>query len=69
MTKFVLWLIRLYQRLPLTSLHLSCRYTPTCSEYAYQSLAKYGILKGSFLALSRLLRCHPWHFGGYDPLV
>ncbi len=46
----------------------SCIYTPTCSEYAIQALQKYGALKGSYLAIRRILRCHPFHEGGYDPV-
>ena len=45
-----------------------CRYTPTCSQYAYEAISKYGILKGGWLALKRLLRCHPWGGSGYDPV-
>ena len=45
-----------------------CIYTPTCSEYALQAIQKYGALKGSFLAAKRILRCHPFHAGGYDPV-
>ncbi|OQY49458.1 MAG: membrane protein insertion efficiency factor YidD [Desulfobacteraceae bacterium 4572_87] len=47
----------------------SCRFYPTCSTYARHAYRKYGILKGSFLALIRILKCHPFHPGGYDPLV
>jgi len=46
----------------------SCRYYPTCSHYAEDALLKYGALKGSYFAARRLLRCHPWHEGGYDPV-
>ena len=46
----------------------SCRYTPTCSEYALQALRKYGPFKGGWLALKRILRCHPWGGSGYDPV-
>ncbi len=46
----------------------SCRFTPTCSQYALQALRKYGPLKGSWLALKRIARCHPWGGSGYDPL-
>jgi putative membrane protein insertion efficiency factor len=46
----------------------SCRYVPTCSEYAVQALKKYGPLKGTYLSLRRILRCHPWGGSGYDPV-
>lgn len=69
MKTVLLALVRFYQR------HLSplfparCRYIPTCSEYARQALEKYGAAKGSFLALKRFLRCHPFHKGElYDPV-
>lgn len=45
-----------------------CRYTPTCSQYALESIARYGAFRGSALALSRVLRCHPWARGGADPV-
>jgi putative membrane protein insertion efficiency factor len=47
----------------------TCRFTPTCSEYFIQALEKYGIFKGSWLGIRRILRCHPFSPGGYDPLV
>lgn len=46
----------------------ACRYVPTCSEYAIQAIKKYGSLKGSYLAIKRILRCHPWGGSGYDPV-
>lgn len=61
----VLKLIRLYQRLHLGS---SCRFIPTCSQYSYQAIAKYGILKGGFLSLKRIIKCHPFNHGGYNPV-
>lgn len=45
-----------------------CRFTPTCSQYAKLALQKYGVLKGSWLACKRVLKCHPFHAGGYDPV-
>lgn len=74
--KLVLKIIRLYQKTlsldhgPLAFLYSEgfCRFRPTCSEYTYQAIEKYGILKGSLLGLWRILRCHPWSKGGYDPL-
>ena len=46
----------------------SCRYVPTCSEYALIAIEKYGAWKGGWLAVKRICRCHPWHEGGYDPV-
>jgi len=46
----------------------SCRYIPTCSQYALEALQKYGVLKGGWLALKRILRCHPWGGHGHDPV-
>lgn len=60
--------IRVYQRFVSPLFPRRCRFYPTCSEYARQALLRYGIVKGSYLGLRRLLRCHPWHPGGYDPV-
>ena len=46
----------------------SCRFLPTCSEYAYEAIEKYGVIKGFFIGLARVVRCHPWSKGGPDPL-
>jgi putative membrane protein insertion efficiency factor len=68
MKRLFLWLIRFYQRHISPSLPPACRFTPTCSEYALQAIEKYGALKGGYLALRRILKCHPFHPGGYDPV-
>ena len=61
-------LIRFYKVCISPYLGNHCRYTPTCSQYAYEAISKYGIFKGGWLALRRLLRCHPWGGSGYDPV-
>ena len=60
--------IRFYQRFVSPALPRRCKYHPTCSEYAVQSLRTYGVLRGLVLAVWRLLRCNPWSHGGYDPV-
>jgi len=74
---FILKLIRFYQKTAIfhstiaKQLFLTdkvCRFTPTCSEYTYQAVEKYGATKGLFLGLKRIIRCHPFSKGGYDPL-
>ncbi len=62
-------LIRGYQKYisPMTGPH--CRFIPTCSEYSYQAFSKYGFFKGAYLSIKRILRCHPFCKGGYDPLI
>ncbi|MCG6973935.1 MAG: membrane protein insertion efficiency factor YidD [Desulfobacterales bacterium] len=61
-------LIRGYQLIVSPVTAPACRFYPTCSEYAYQSILRYGFLKGCYLALRRLLKCHPFHPGGIDPV-
>lgn len=62
------YLIRGYQRFISPALPPSCRFYPSCSTYALEAVAKYGLLKGSYLAARRLMRCHPFHPGGVDPV-
>ncbi len=61
-------LIRVYQWVISPLLGPRCRYYPSCSQYAIEALQIHGVLRGSWLALKRLLRCHPWHPGGFDPV-
>jgi uncharacterized protein len=61
-------MIRLYQRGISPYTPPSCRYFPSCSEYAAQAVTRYGLLRGGWMALRRLLRCHPFRPGGYDPV-
>jgi putative membrane protein insertion efficiency factor len=68
--KFVaLWLLRAYKRWLSPAFPPSCRYVPTCSEYAMEAVERYGALRGGAMAAWRLLRCHPFVKGGYDPVV
>ena len=60
--------VRLYQVAISPYTPASCRYTPTCSQYAIQAIRKHGPLKGTWLAIKRILRCHPWGGSGYDPV-
>ena len=68
MKKILTSLIRIYQKMVSPWLGPHCRFYPTCSEWARQAVETYGIFKGSALALKRLLSCHPFHPGGYQPL-
>ncbi|HEY3062331.1 MAG TPA: membrane protein insertion efficiency factor YidD [Chloroflexota bacterium] len=63
-----LGLIRVYQSTIGPALPPSCRYQPTCSHYAYEAIERYGLVRGSWLAAQRLIRCHPWGGSGYDPV-
>jgi uncharacterized protein len=61
-------ILRAYQILVSPLFGPVCRFTPSCSQYAIDALTKYGMIKGLWLAVNRLLRCHPWNNGGYDPV-
>jgi len=69
MEKFLLWLIQVYQKFisPIKG-KSTCRFYPSCSAYAYEAIKIYGPLKGLFLSGKRILKCHPFHPGGYDPV-
>ncbi len=68
MKKACMVAIRFYQREISPLCPPRCRYIPTCSEYALEAVEKYGAVKGTFLATKRILRCNPFHKGGYDPV-
>ena len=68
MKYLALALITLYQQVISPGLPPSCRYYPTCSQYAKEAIEKYGFIKGTYLGVRRILRCHPFHEGGYDPV-
>lgn len=68
MQALALWTLRIYQRWISPLLPPSCRYVPTCSEYAMEAVARFGVLRGGFMAMRRLLRCHPFVKGGHDPV-
>lgn len=65
----LIFVIDLYRRFVSPLLPPSCRFTPTCSAYAREAVMRYGTWRGSYMAVRRLLRCHPFHPGGYDPVV
>lgn len=60
--------IKVYQRVISPLLPAACIYTPTCSQYAVEAIERYGVGKGSCLAIRRIIRCNPFHDGGYDPV-
>jgi len=65
---FLVGLIKLYQYSLSPFLGKQCRFIPTCSQYGIEAIKKYGALKGSWLAIKRIARCHPWGGSGYDPV-
>lgn len=68
MKKFLIFIIRIYRKYISPLKPPSCRFYPTCSIYAIQAIEKYGAIKGTFMAIKRILKCHPLHPGGYDPV-
>lgn len=68
MSKIFIFFIKLYRKYISSLKKPSCRFYPTCSQYSLLAYEKYGAFKGSYLVLKRILKCHPFHPGGYDPL-
>ncbi len=68
MKRLALGLIRLYQRTLSRVLPSTCRFTPTCSEYAAQAIERFGVIKGGWMGVRRICRCHPFSAGGDDPV-
>ncbi|TVQ88013.1 MAG: membrane protein insertion efficiency factor YidD [Chromatiaceae bacterium] len=68
MRRFVRLILRAYQLMISPLLGNHCRFYPSCSQYAIEAVERHGVLRGGLLALQRLLRCHPWHAGGFDPV-
>lgn len=68
LSKPLIWIVRAYQLAISPLLPPSCRFYPTCSCYAIEALQRHGALKGMWLAVRRIARCHPWHPGGHDPV-
>ncbi len=66
--KIIILMIKFYRKYISPLKRPSCIYTPTCSLYALEALDKYGAIKGTYLTVRRILRCHPFHRGGYDPV-
>lgn len=68
LTWLAIALIRFYQKFVSPGLPPRCRFAPSCSEYTLEAVQRYGVLKGAWLGVRRLARCHPWHPGGFDPV-
>ncbi|MBQ7901305.1 MAG: membrane protein insertion efficiency factor YidD [Clostridia bacterium] len=68
MKTVLIWIITFYRKWISPMIAPRCRFVPTCSQYALEAVTKYGALRGSWLAVKRILKCHPFHPGGYDPL-
>ena len=68
MKKIFILFIRFYQKFISPLFPAKCRYYPTCSQYTLEAIQEYGAIKGIYLGIKRILRCHPFHEGGYDPV-
>ena len=68
MSHILIWMIKAYQVMLSPYFGQQCRFYPTCSHYAIETINKHGALFGTYYSVRRLLRCHPWHAGGHDPI-
>jgi len=68
MKKIILYMIKFYQKYISIFLGKNCRFYPTCSAYAFEAIEKYGTIKGVILSFKRIIKCHPFNPGGYDPV-
>ena len=68
MKKIFILFIRFYQKFISPLFPAKCRYYPTCSQYTLEAIQEYGAIKGTYLGIKRILKCHPFHEGGYDPI-
>jgi uncharacterized protein len=68
MKQWAIWVLHFYKRLISPLLPASCRFVPSCSEYATEAVARHGVIRGAGLAMWRLMRCNPFSRGGYDPV-
>lgn len=66
--KVIIFIIKFYQKIISPFKPSSCRFRPTCSQYVLEAIEKYGVIKGGYMGLIRILKCHPFHPGGYDPV-
>ena len=69
MKSFALGLIKLYQQTISRVTPHSCRFTPTCSEYTFEAISRFGLVRGVWMGAKRIARCHPFNPGGYDPVI
>ena len=68
MARLLMWMVRVYQVMLSPFFGQQCRFYPTCSQYALEAINRHGAIVGGCYAIRRLMRCHPWHVGGHDPI-